>query len=431
MPDPVLPSRYELMMAALRGDPLPSEDPATPYSLLKRPPRAPDVALPKDPFPGWFAKLMAGVEGATGIPIGPNPEHYETGGENLQGYSDLGELGSMLLGPFAAGAAMTRQGIKQTVRAGARRISNPIKAHHGSPHDFDEFDLTKMGTGEGSQAFSQGGYFAENPAVGKGYQKALSGKLPEGWAQKYPESARAYIRGMVGDVADGTVTAEQAAKHIYNANASMRSYPADQLAAELSDAAQKTKGRMYEVNLHVRPEELLDWDQPLSAQTPQVTSRLRTVVDARYGKGTFDSLARNGADPKDLFANFDDLPEGGMEGMLNEGGVPGVQYLDAGSRGRTGGTVVGVTQTPEGWQARVKVGNRGGTDMFTTSTPYKTEAEARAWADQAINTGTRNFVIYDDQLVDIRRKYGFATTAAAAEWIRQQGGTVEQRGADQ
>src|SRR6478752_1118967 len=46
-----------------------------------------------------------------------------------------------------------------------------IKAYHSSPHDFDKFDLKKIGTGEGAQVYGHGLYFAENPAVsGQGGQ---------------------------------------------------------------------------------------------------------------------------------------------------------------------------------------------------------------------------------------------------------------------
>ena len=46
-----------------------------------------------------------------------------------------------------------------------------IKAYHSSPHDFDKFDLAKIGTGEGAQVYGHGLYFAENPAVsGQGGQ---------------------------------------------------------------------------------------------------------------------------------------------------------------------------------------------------------------------------------------------------------------------
>ena len=35
-----------------------------------------------------------------------------------------------------------------------------IKAYHGSPHKFDIFDSSKLGTGVGAQNFGHGLYFA-------------------------------------------------------------------------------------------------------------------------------------------------------------------------------------------------------------------------------------------------------------------------------
>lgn len=50
-------------------------------------------------------------------------------------------------------------------------------AWHGSPHDFDEFDLGRIGTGEGAQAHGWGLYFAKKKSVSKNYQKVLSKRL--------------------------------------------------------------------------------------------------------------------------------------------------------------------------------------------------------------------------------------------------------------
>jgi hypothetical protein len=51
--------------------------------------------------------------------------------------------------------------------------SQGIRAYHGSPHDFDRFDLNKIGTGEGAQAYGHGLYFAENEGVARGIAMPL------------------------------------------------------------------------------------------------------------------------------------------------------------------------------------------------------------------------------------------------------------------
>lgn len=47
-------------------------------------------------------------------------------------------------------------------------------AWHGSPHDFDEFDLGAIGSGEGNQVHGWGLYFAKDKKVSKQYKDVLS-----------------------------------------------------------------------------------------------------------------------------------------------------------------------------------------------------------------------------------------------------------------
>ena len=49
-------------------------------------------------------------------------------------------------------------------------------AWHGSPHDFDGFDLGAIGTGEGGQAHGWGLYFAQERSTSEGYRKRLATK---------------------------------------------------------------------------------------------------------------------------------------------------------------------------------------------------------------------------------------------------------------
>lgn len=47
-------------------------------------------------------------------------------------------------------------------------------AWHGSPHDFDTFDLGAIGSGEGAQFYGWGLYFAKNKEMAKNYKEVLS-----------------------------------------------------------------------------------------------------------------------------------------------------------------------------------------------------------------------------------------------------------------
>jgi hypothetical protein len=49
---------------------------------------------------------------------------------------------------------------------------------HGSPHKFDRFDSSKIGTGEGAQAYGHGLYLAENQKVADSYRYVHGGGAP-------------------------------------------------------------------------------------------------------------------------------------------------------------------------------------------------------------------------------------------------------------
>ncbi len=59
-------------------------------------------------------------------------------------------------------------------RSGVREFDQPL--YHGSPHDFDRFSTSAIGTGEGAAAYGWGLYFAEDPAIAGHYFDTLSGE---------------------------------------------------------------------------------------------------------------------------------------------------------------------------------------------------------------------------------------------------------------
>jgi len=71
-------------------------------------------------------------------------------------------------------ADLRRQANIQRFGYDPNETTNKITAYHGSPHTFDKFDMSKMGTGEGAQAYGRGMYFSENEAVAKNYRDSLS-----------------------------------------------------------------------------------------------------------------------------------------------------------------------------------------------------------------------------------------------------------------
>ncbi len=302
-----------------------------------------------------------------------------------------------------------------------------IRAFHGSPHRFDRFDMSRIGTGEGAQAYGHGLYFAGNEGVARSYRDALTAKVDPrtginnlldnvGFGATRPdiEEAAAGLglrlqKTQLDDIAaalggrnsDGTVTASAL-------NALRR----------LEDSLPKTQGAMYEVNLNTTPDRLLDWDAPISQQSPEIQPVLRQMLES--ARKSFPQIDPRGNPIGGQVHNLYQQHRGGHSDFVTEemkrNGIPGIQYLDAGSRATSGGELLGVTQGPKGWQAKIRVDNRGGTafadptQQITTSRPFQTQADAQAWADSQINAGTRNYVMFDDKLIDILRRYGVAGT---------------------
>lgn len=120
-------------------------------------------------------------------------------------------------------------------------------AFHGSPHKFEKFDVSKVGTGQGAQSYGHGLYFAENPEVAKSYSPAFSGRTEH--AQK-----------MLQNIAQRRAAGGESPEHLTRTE----QYWKDELQAA-------GKSSMYQVNIpdeHVA--KMLDWDKPLSEQAPEV-----------------------------------------------------------------------------------------------------------------------------------------------------------------
>src|SRR5262249_28330253 len=146
-----------------------------------------------------------------------------------------------------------------------------IVAYHGSPHDFDRFDLSKIGTGEGAQSYGHGLYFAENEGVAKSYQDQLAGsiKLKSDSLEvpNRPLASKAVVERDSGNVL---------AAHGGDFEKAIAAYSSDDVASVLrfwknkGAIAEVNPGRMYQVSIKADPEHFLDWDKPLSGQRPKI-----------------------------------------------------------------------------------------------------------------------------------------------------------------
>lgn len=191
---------------------------------------------------------------------------------------------------------------------------------HGSPHKFDKFDSSKIGTGEGAQAYGHGLYLAESDDVAKMYRDKLTDP-----AFKYAGMNDAKVR-----------LNEKIAKRVEAADPKR----AAALRAEIASLSEPG-GALYKVDI---PDEhiakMLNWDKPLSEQAPEVQVGLHNSGLLKYADDYFKvnkKTAPTGADLHD-FLKYSGYDQWELSSKMADQGIPGIRYLDGGSRGTGQGT---------------------------------------------------------------------------------------------
>ena len=233
-----------------------------------------------------------------------------------------------------------------------------LTVYHGSPHKFDKFDINKIGTGEGAQAYGHGLYFAESPDVANSYVQSVVANSDE-------LAKRGASHGLPADVASNLIAAKQSGKN-FDAMIDAAKKAADnpllpqsqKLAARrLVDHEMQAynawsdwskPGSLYKVDL---PDEsiakMLDWDKPLSQQAPEVQKvvqdKLAQLEKLRYANPVYSmqhkQLSRGDMTGQDLFRFLGDGGKGQKSmDMWKSAGIPGIRYLDGSSRSAGSGT---------------------------------------------------------------------------------------------
>lgn len=323
-------------------------------------------------------------EGSVGAPSGvqPNPNSGPTGKDPVENVLALGSflpgLGGDLLGPLTDLRAMQQDPDKRTLAnlalfgMGAlpavpslmwmmnRASDSPIRrgifgnqsgalGYHGTPHDIQQFDSSKIGTGEGAQAYGHGIYIAENKNIAEGYAKRVPYQaLKRDFLDRLPEDAD--FEDVTSLLGKGHFTAnqEKVLKELDKEDWLGFDYPSQAISAAYSKNrdnwdlspnlvdALDSSGIIYTVDISdEKIERMLDWDKPIGSQ-PELrraiinNGLLKRIMrfhpdkdlDALTGKELVTSLGKN-KEASDL---------------LREAGIPGIKYLDAPSRKKGAGT---------------------------------------------------------------------------------------------
>lgn len=250
-----------------------------------------------------------------------------------------------------------------------------IRAYHGSPHSFDKFSMDAIGTGEGAQAYGHGLYFAENEGVAKKYRDDLSGWSSAG-AERTLESVGGDVDRAILEtqqkldrlIERSKTGAFQGAERNFNMQRQIQEDKIAQLE-KYKRTGNFDAGSMYEVNINANPEDFLDWDSPAPQQSDRVRKALTSIAnsDPEVMSKFREAMARgdSGSIYEAILQDKTGTVAGNQAGAarrLRESGILGIKYKDAGSRGT--------------------------------------------------DAATRNYVVFDENLINIVKKYGIAGAAA-------------------
>jgi hypothetical protein len=294
------------------------------------------------------ARVRAGAE--YGFPVGTAAQVLPMAQPAQAAAMAAGRAGERLAGRVVP-QIMERGGMGAEMLQGmSRGTVSPMDVYHGSPHKFDRFDASKIGTGEGAQAYGHGLYFAENPNVAQQYKDQLS-----------PRDITRKTNSQVDDwsawAASNSDDSNDAMRKIDNLiSRSKANSPIPKGFKDWNEFANLTKeetqkrfgGSLYKVDL---PDEqiakMLDWDKPMTeSEMNLLYDKMQQSPLASFAKpfqDNFYSAMERGhktPDGQDLFMELSKQLGGQkyVSEALRELGIPGIKYLDATSRGAGTGT---------------------------------------------------------------------------------------------
>ena len=253
---------------------------------------------------------------------------------------------------------------------------------HGTPHKFAPEPgfpygrprLDKMGTGEGAQAYGPGFYTAESKGVGDQYRRDLSG-----FDELVLTTKKGKIRGDELDDTDLEVskyleigerdagqfkhnTVYWAKKQAERDNKIEVLKRLEEYGPDARKGYERNFGTLYKLDIpDADAAKTLDWDAPLSEQPKHIKKAWADFKKSELGiladeslNGNISAGRANYSNPtgKDIYGAF---VEGAATKVgpgkwaekadydlavktLREAGIPGVKYLDQGSRGAGDGT---------------------------------------------------------------------------------------------
>ena len=314
-------------------------------------------------------------------------------------------------------------------KAGPETPKSGVKAYHGTPYRFEQFDIERVGRGEGAQMYGHGMYFTEEANTGRGYRRninadkldAMNARMGE-IAKELPKYEIAGQYRQYNDPKGFELAAEydrlmedrsalrefnitiggRDINDVYNSLTGAKATDLDYQKAEIIEqimidgdtlgVVQRQEeydaypegvykwfketvqpnfdapGALYEVSIKADKSELLDWNKPVSDQPPAIRDALlaKGIKETTSGQNAYYQLAKDAKGP--------DAQKKATE-AAEKLGIKGIRYEDP---------------------------------------------QARA--------GSKNFVIFDPRTVDIATRYGITLPMAGLMLANQDAQAADSMG---
>lgn len=432
-----------------------------------------------------FVVPQSTLDAAMYVAGGPGPRALRTIGAGLLGAMEPSDA-------EAGGASRARRAVSSLLSPAAPATSaqEGIRAFHGSPHHFDRFDMSRIGTGEGAQAYGHGLYFAGKEDVARYYRDNL---VEPKQATTLSVAGIPIMRGGAPvDYSPRTSSPMDTARATFQERMLMQpaSYLADKdharaIAAEqfqrladdaghppearrwyqtMAEALQHNAasvnlrttrpdpGAMYEVNLRTSPERLLDWDKPVAQQPARVRDALGDAGAFHPPKHFWENMSTaDGSTNRAVFFNSDypHYPQGTVIFSPRYGGyaafLPGNRLAGVGRTEADARKIIENMAPPlENPDLSKLTGEKAYRRLlYNPEVPAYSRAMGIAGTDNGVSSnilreagidgiqyldqssraageGTRNYVVFRDDIVDILRKYGIGGLLAGGAAGAQQ-----------
>lgn len=237
------------------------------------------------------------------------------------------------------GGVGTSAAMKAPTGQGGKDLA--LNVWHGTPHEVKgKFDLAKIGTGEGNQAYGEGMYFTESKDLGNVYRRKLTDEL--GNKANNPDQS---IQLKIGRLEDQIKQLQQS--NDPNAASMIKAYT--NRIAEIDKA-----GNLYKVDIpDASIPMMLNWDVPLNQQ-PNLLENIkklgeRSDMPKGFSQALNQALQSKHFDGQDLYYELTKIYKNptDLSKAMQDAGFTGIRYLDAQSRGAKAGSSNFVVFKPE------------------------------------------------------------------------------------